>query len=655
MLQNYAPGAWAELGNLDNVLTWDYKVDKPSEYPAYGWADWGIFDALSGYYHSVQVGANELYAHLKDRVSRCPRESIVLGGYSQGAQVIDQALSWLDAGTLNHIGFVAEYGDPIALRGCASPWQRGSASCQSGILGSSVRYIPISLNDRAGSWCDSGDGICTGNSYSLPGNHTSAYDERWVADSSWEIVHKALAKLNQLNGSSVPLPSYTITPPNPPGPSSPPPPPPALTGASPIQNGGFNQDTSHWSVSGSANLVFNNASSTPNTYPYEGAGFAAINASQPNDSVWETNVATISLYDTYCVSARVNTIGQGSGGGGTLALWLLGSSNDVSTTSFSNLPGPNAWQEVKTCVMATGARQQVKVQFYPTPGAPTMGIDAVDVHQTLNVTGGFNNGNNYWNLMPGTNLATYTTADNVGTTPYEGSAFGATNTSRQGGSFLQDMPHNIGSGDTFCVEAQVVTVGNVTGASGALALYLMGGDGATEQSAVQFGPLPGGNAWTAIKTCVTATTAHNMIRVQLYPAVNGPTLGVDNLDVHGSIALNGGFNTDVSHWSANGSLGYMEYGNFNGTTPYEGTGFEIVQTNVANSSLSQVRRYAWAPGDTFCAEASVVTGGTTPGGGGVLALWLLRPDGSKDVSNYVFSALPAGNAWMRIKTCVMAS
>ncbi|HSW81653.1 MAG TPA: hypothetical protein VLG40_04625, partial [Candidatus Saccharimonas sp.] len=47
--------------------------------------------------------------------------------------------------------------------------------------------------------------------------------------------------------------------------------------------------------------------------------------------------------------------------------------------------------------------------------------------------------------------------------------------------------------------------------------------------------------------------------------------------------------------------------------------------------------------------------GTTPGGGGVLALWLLRPDGSKDVSNYVFSALPAGNAWMRIKTCVMAS
>jgi len=38
----------------------------------------------------------------------------------------------------------------------------------------------------------------------------------------------------------------------------------APTGASPIQNGGFNQDTSHWPVRGSANLAYNNASTTPN-------------------------------------------------------------------------------------------------------------------------------------------------------------------------------------------------------------------------------------------------------------------------------------------------------------------------------------------------------------------------------------------------------
>ncbi|HSW81269.1 MAG TPA: hypothetical protein VLG40_02630, partial [Candidatus Saccharimonas sp.] len=241
----------------------------------------------------------------------------------------------------------------------------------------------------------------------------------------------------------------------------------------------------------------------------------------------------------------------------------------------------------------------------------------------------------------------------VGTNPYEGSAFGATNTSQQGGSFYQDMPHDIGPGDTFCAEAEVVTVGNITGASGALALYLIGG-GSTEQSTTSFGPLPGSNAWTPIKTCVTATTGHSTIRAQIYPAVSGPTIGVDVLDVHNSLALNGGFNGDSSHWSPHGSLGYANFQNFNGTTPYEGSGFEIVQTNVANGSLLESRSYGWSVGDTFCAEAMVVTGGTTSGAGGTLALWLLGQN-STDVSNYVFSALPADNGWRRVKTCVMAS
>lgn len=428
--------------------------------------------------------------------------------------------------------------------------------------------------------------------------------------------------------------------------------PPVPSGASPIQNGGFNGNTAHWSANGSANLAYNNASTTPNVYPYEGSGFAATNAAQSGDSVSETNTATIGTGDTFCASARVVTIGSGAGSGVTLAVWLFGSSNDVSTTSASDLPGSNNWQEIKTCVMATGSRSQVKVQFYPTPGAPTMGIDAVDVHQTLNTSGGFNNGNSYWNLEPGTNLATYTVASGVGTNPYESNAFAATNTSQSGGSFLQDMPHAIAPGDTFCAEAQVVTVGNSTGASGALAVYLTG-TSATEQSVYSFGNLPGGSAWTPIKTCVTATATHSNIRVQMYPAVNGPTLGVDALDLHASITQNSGFNGDSSHWVANGSLGYANFQNFNGTTPYEGSGFEIVQTNVANSSLSESRGYAWAPGDTFCAEASVVSGGTTPGAGGTLAIWLLSSNGV-DVSNYSFSALAAGNGWTRIKTCVMA-
>ena len=78
-----------------------------------------------------------------------------------------------------------------------------------------------------------------------------------------------------------------------------------------------------------------------------------------------------------------------------------------------------------------------------------------------------------------------------------------------------------------------------------------------------------------------------------------------------------------------------------------------MQTNVANSSLSQTRAYGWSAGDTFCAEAAVVTGGSTPGAGGTLAIWLIGA--TTDVSTYSFSALPASNAWSHVKTCAMAS
>lgn len=270
-------------------------------------------------------------------------------------------------------------------------------------------------------------------------------------------------------------------------------PPPLPTGSSPIKNGGFNADTGHWSVSGSANLVRNTSATGAGTNPYEGAGFAASNASQPGDSFSETNTASVSAGDTYCASAEVVTIGPGSGSSGTLALWLLGGSNDSSTYRYTNLPGANNWQHIKTCVMATGNRTHIKVQFYPDPGSPTVGVDVVDVHQTLNASSGFNNGNGYWNMQPGTNFALYTVAHAVGIDPYEGSAFGATNTSQPGGGFTQDLPRNITTGDTFCAEAKVVTVGNTTGASGALAIHLTGMT-ATEQSVFYFNNLPGGNA-----------------------------------------------------------------------------------------------------------------------------------------------------------------
>jgi len=430
--------------------------------------------------------------------------------------------------------------------------------------------------------------------------------------------------------------------------------PPLPSGASPIENGGFNGSTAHWSASGTANLAYYTAASGTGTNPYEGSGYAATNASQSGDSISETNVATVSPGDTWCASAEVVTVGNATGGSGILVIWLMGgSTNDSSTYTFSNLPGNNSWQSVKTCVTATTNQSYVKVQFYPTPGGPTIGVDAVDVHQTLSANGGFNSGMDYWNAQPGTNYVAYAAADNTGTNPYEGYRFGATNTATTGGSIYQNLPHTIAVGDTFCVSAEVVTVGNTTGGAGTLAIWLTGGT-TNDSSTFAFSNLPGGNNWQPAKTCVTATVAQSNIRVQFYPAVNGPTVGVDALDVHASIIQNGGFNVDSSHWSATGGLNYMQYSNYGSTLPYEGTGFEVIQASSSSDSLVETRSWAFGVGDTFCASAEVITPGGGSGASGTLAIWLLGANGTEN-STYSFSNLPGGNNWTKIKTCVMAT
>ncbi|MER6626779.1 CHAP domain-containing protein [Streptomyces sp. NPDC000987] len=424
------------------------------------------------------------------------------------------------------------------------------------------------------------------------------------------------------------------------------------SGASPIQNGGFNNDSSHWSPNGG--LSYQQVAQAAPTEPYEGTGFEVIQATQAGDSLSETNTASIRAGDTYCVSAEVVTAGGNTNGSGTLALWMTdGATNEVSTKEFSALPNANGWQEVKTCVTATTAHSYIKAQIYPSVGSPAIGVDAVDVHKTLSANGGFNIGTGYWNTAPGTNFTSYSASDNVGTNPYEGGRFGATNTNTSGGSIYQDLPHTINAGDTFCAEAEVNTVGNTTGASGMLAIHLTGTN-TTETSTDQFSNLPGGNSWTPIKTCVTATSAHSNIRVQLFPSVGSPTVGVDVLDVHESIIQNGGFNVDSSHWTASGNPAYMQYNNYSSTLPAEGSGFEVVQASGAGDSLYESRGYAINAGDTYCVDANVITPGYGSGASGTLAIWLLGLNGV-DKSTYDFNNLPGGNAWKHITACVMAS
>jgi hypothetical protein len=221
-----------DLGNLDGNF-----ILQPGEYPAVGPSDWGITSSMSGYYASVWTGVSELTNFLNARASSCPHESIVVGGYSQGAEVVGYALEAVSNYTLSHVGYVALYGDPRDNSCSNSVWRRGSASCALGILGArgNPYYVPPAVVGRTGSWCDSHDGVCTGNSIYLPilnnplSTHPTAYQDRWIADSGWEVASRAVSKWNELNAEQpqATVPSYTITPPDtsPDSPAAPPPPP----------------------------------------------------------------------------------------------------------------------------------------------------------------------------------------------------------------------------------------------------------------------------------------------------------------------------------------------------------------------------------------------------------------------------------------------
>jgi hypothetical protein len=263
---------WSEVGNEDG----DVPVNMNDDPNGYGWFskpnpdDSGEYPATGAgagfswvYSSSMVKGTNELVAHLNNRVAKCPQETFVLGGYSQGADVVGWALQRSDLSwtARYHIGYVALYGDPKFDPGPINDrmgnqnfdstwwWVRGQGDGyhwtstgngierykqDTGYYGVRVPYTQSDFKGRFGSWCAIGDGICTGMYWEGVGfgTHGSAYqgDNGWIARSTPEIVYKAVQKRNELNPSLLPATSagYTIDMPdpvaNPPIHTTPPPP-----------------------------------------------------------------------------------------------------------------------------------------------------------------------------------------------------------------------------------------------------------------------------------------------------------------------------------------------------------------------------------------------------------------------------------------------
>ena len=128
-----------------------------------------------GYGDSVDSGVGELYNYLTQRYEKCKTTQFVLGGFSQGAQVVGQTLPKLSTDLRSNIAFTALFGDPKlylpegegelppACQGKQfSPWRRIIANCRvhSGSLNARKPYLPSDMAQKTGLWCYTHDYIC---------------------------------------------------------------------------------------------------------------------------------------------------------------------------------------------------------------------------------------------------------------------------------------------------------------------------------------------------------------------------------------------------------------------------------------------------------------------------------------------------------------
>ena len=150
-------------------------------------------------------GANDTINRVKQAVAKCPNTKIVLGGYSQGASVIDivagvpiGGISWgssLPPDLASHVVAVATFGDVADRAG-------GSLPTQSAMFGS-----------KAIDLCNPNDPIC----HAGPGNewegHTEGYVPVYTTQAAAFVASKLLAGTGQqVPGYGPPIQGYPPQP-----------------------------------------------------------------------------------------------------------------------------------------------------------------------------------------------------------------------------------------------------------------------------------------------------------------------------------------------------------------------------------------------------------------------------------------------------------
>ncbi|MDO4526824.1 MAG: cutinase family protein [Candidatus Saccharibacteria bacterium] len=234
----FARGSGSEVGTNDNFLEFRDTIEQKI-------GDWGIgrqYIDLNYEARGIDVnnlstligaffGAGDTYEFgrsvddgvekLARLASACPDSRFVLGGYSQGAMVVSQAIHSLSA---KQIVYAATFGDPkiylpegkafgalniinsingasknflrtgIIPEACSgknlSEYRMYVPDCYAyeGMLGSYKPYQPLGYSGKLGTWCNKYDMFCS--SYLSIGSHTSYVSDGLYEDASRVIANK---------------------------------------------------------------------------------------------------------------------------------------------------------------------------------------------------------------------------------------------------------------------------------------------------------------------------------------------------------------------------------------------------------------------------------------------------------------------------------
>lgn len=124
------------------------------------------------YGNSVNSGISELQSYINEISSNCSNTKFVIGGYSQGAQVISTSATMLPS---DKIIYAATFGDPKlylpegrgnfpdACRGYnLSPYREYAPNCYTyiGAFGGQIPYQSVNWQGKIGLWCKDKDIVC---------------------------------------------------------------------------------------------------------------------------------------------------------------------------------------------------------------------------------------------------------------------------------------------------------------------------------------------------------------------------------------------------------------------------------------------------------------------------------------------------------------